>query len=375
MTALLSGAAARPALAAGNVQKYIFNIAGRHNMLDAKLNRPIAKSDQAAPQEAQMKFNQLRDFVAVAEAGSLRGASRTLGLAQPAITRSIRELERALGVQLFARESRGVRLTPVGEDFLPRAIAILGDIRRAQEAVQSHQHQAEGELVVAFSVASHFSLLPAVLPPFLRRFPGVRLRLIEGLFPALEASLRSGQTDFYVGPVPPGQMPADLQATLLFENERVVVGRKGHPLAGARSLAELADAGWLTTSITRATDDELRSVFTERGLAPPRLGGQGHSALSILTLMLHADLLAMMPVQWVHSPVFGTYLEELPLSERFAAPPITLVQRAGLGHTPAGEYFQHLVEREAAALAAARAPAGAAGNASSDKIPLSGNQN
>lgn len=310
-----------------------------------------------------MKLNQLRDFVAVAEAGSLRGASRTLGLAQPAITRSIRELERALGAQLFTRESRGVRLTPVGEDFLPRAIAILGDVRRAQESVQQRQSSTEGELVIAFSVASHISLLPAVLPSFKRRFPGVRLRLIEGLFPALEPALRNGQIDHYVGPVPPGRMPRDLHLVKLFDNERVVVLRKGHPLAGTRNLADLAGASWLTTSVTRTTDDELSSVFTERGLPQPVLGGHGHSALSILTLMLHADHLAMMPVQWVRSPVFGDYLEELPLGERFPAPPIMLVHKAGLGHTPAGDYFQHLIEREAAAFA------------TGDNIPLSENQN
>ena len=310
-----------------------------------------------------MKFNQLRDFVAVAEAGSLRGASRALGLAQPAITRSIRELERALSAQLFTRESRGVRLTPVGQDFLPRALAILGDIRRAQEAVQQRQNSVEGELVVAFSVASHFSLLPAVLPPFRRRFPGVRLRLIEGLYPALESSLRNGQVDHYVGPVPPGRVPPDLQVTKLFDNERVVVARRGHPLSGARRLADLAGAVWLTTSVTRATGDELLSVFIDRGLPPPVLGGQGQSALSILTLMLHADLLAMMPVQWVRSPVFGRYLAELPLDESFPAPPITLVHKAGLGHTPAAEFFQHLIEREAARFV------------SGDTNPLSENQN
>mgnify|MGYP002622526106 CR=1 FL=1 len=86
--------------------------------------------------------------MAVAEKGSLRAAARSLGLAQPAITRSIQELEHSLSAQLFIREGRGVTLTPIGEGLLLRAITILGDVRRAREAVSQQQGSAEGELVV-----------------------------------------------------------------------------------------------------------------------------------------------------------------------------------------------------------------------------------
>ena len=62
-----------------------------------------------------MKLNQLRNIMAIAERGSLRGAARHLGLAQPALSRSLQELERELGVQLFERRARGMMLTPMGE--------------------------------------------------------------------------------------------------------------------------------------------------------------------------------------------------------------------------------------------------------------------
>ena len=68
-----------------------------------------------------MKLNSLRDFLAVAERGSLRAAARQLGVAQPAITRNIQELEKELGVVLFERQARGVTLSPMGEVFLRRA--------------------------------------------------------------------------------------------------------------------------------------------------------------------------------------------------------------------------------------------------------------
>jgi DNA-binding transcriptional LysR family regulator len=294
-----------------------------------------------------MKFNQLRDFVAVAENGSLRAAARSLGLAQPAITRSIRELEHSLSAQLFIREARGVRLTPIGQDFLVRAMIILGEVRRAREAVSQQQDGVEGELVVGLSVAGHLGIFAGILRSFQNRYPGVKLRIIEGLLPTLEADLRNGLVDLYVGPAPEETQPADLNVIKLFDNHRVVVGRRGHPLAGAKTLSDLADACWLTTSITRDAADELKQVFTEHGLGAPRLVCQSQSALSVITVLINSDILAMMPVQLIESPIADGLLEEIKLDREFAAPPIMMMHRAGIGLTPASEYFIHLVQRAA----------------------------
>ena len=295
-----------------------------------------------------MKLNQLRDFVAVAEAGSLRGAARTLSLAQPAITRSIQELEHSLGAQLFVREARGVRLTPIGETFLSRARNILGEVRRAQETVRQHQDSVEGQLVVGLSTAAHLGIAGDVLRQFQKRYPRVRLRFVEGFLPTLESDLRNGVVDLYVGPVVPEHRPADLHFVKLFDNERVVVARKDHPLHGTRRLEDLGGTTWLTTSITHEAEDELNAVFARRGLPLPALGGQAQLALSILTLLVNSDMLAMMPVQWVISPTLKGLLEELGVEEAFQAPPITLVHKAGLGLTPAGQHFADLVQRVAA---------------------------
>lgn len=296
-----------------------------------------------------MKLNQLRDFVAVAEAGSLRGAARRLSLAQPAITRSIQDLEHTLGAQLFLREARGVRLTQIGETFLLRAQRILGEVRRAQEAVRQQQESVEGQLVVGLSTAAHLGIAGDVLRPFQRRFPRVRLRLIEGFLPTLENDLRNGVVDLYVGPVVAEHQPSDLQFVRLFENRRVVVARNGHPMESARRLAELEGGTWITTSITHEAEDELNAVFIRIGLPPPLLGAQAQSAMSILTLLLNSDMLAMMPVQWAKSHLLRDWLTAFDLEESFAAPPITLVHKSGLGLTPAGEYFAHLVQRVAVA--------------------------
>lgn len=292
-----------------------------------------------------MKLNQLRDFVAVAERGSLRAAARETGMAQPAITRSIQALEHSLGAQLFVRHARGVQLTPVGEDFLLRAMAVLNEVRRAREAVRQQQGDLDGELALGLSIAAHFGVLSEVLSSFKRRYPNIKLRLVEGFFPTLETDLRNGLLDVYIGPMPDVGYPADLSVSKLFDNRRVVVGRCNHPLRDARRLGELVDAEWMTTSITRDAPDELRQVFSEAGVKMPRLIYQTQSALSALVTLIHTDALAMMPVQWVEAPLVNGWLESITLEEEFAAPPIMLVQRTGLGMTPACEYFIHLVQQ------------------------------
>lgn len=310
-----------------------------------------------------MKFNQLRDFIAVADAGSLRGASRRLGLAQPAITRSIKELEHSIEAQLFIRESRGVRLTEVGKDFYPRALAIQNDLKRARDSARQKQGALDGDIVVGLSVAGHLGILPEALSRFQRKYPRVRLRLIEGFLPMLEADLKSGQIDLYIGPVQPDWENSDLQTSKLFDNERVIVSRVGHPLVDKRKLADLSNAYWVTTSITHTAEDELKDIFSLHGLKPPKLGGQGQSALSILTLVLNSDFLAMLPVQWSRSPILGDLLHEFVLEEKFDAPPISLIHKTGIGQTPAAEYFCHIVRDIAN------------GMLSSDRISLSSNQN
>ena len=87
-----------------------------------------------------MKLTHLRDFLAVADRGGLRRAAKHLGLAQPAISRSIRELEHELGATLFERSTSGMVLTPIGEAFRRRTAAIgIASLRctpRADRAIR-----------------------------------------------------------------------------------------------------------------------------------------------------------------------------------------------------------------------------------------------
>jgi DNA-binding transcriptional LysR family regulator len=294
-----------------------------------------------------MKFSAVRDFLAVAERGGLRAAARHLGVAQPVITRSIQELEKELGVPLFERNAKGVRLTPMGETFLRRAHSVRSELQKAKEEIDQLRGQAHGSVTMVLSSVPHLTLLPEALGAFRRRFPTVDLHLIDAVYPAAEQGLVEGRHDAYVGPTP-GHLPPELQGEKLFDNTRVIVGRKGHPLARARSLRELVSAEWITTSITHKAEEELGPLFADNGLPPPRLAMRAQSAMTFLVSMVYSDLLMMLPVQWMQFPLWKDVLQEIRVKEALPAPSIYLVRRAGMPLTPAAEYFCDMVRRASA---------------------------
>jgi len=296
-----------------------------------------------------VKLNQLRDVAAIAKQGSLRGAARALGLAQPALTRSVRELEHELGAPLFERARRGMTLTPVGEAFVRRANAILTDVQRAQEEVEQISGGIGGSLVAGLSIAAHIALLPRSLQRFRKRYPDVRLRILEGFFPTLESGLKDGSIDFYMGPRPATPIPEGLLMEKLFDNTRLIICRSGHPLArratpGApASLEDLTGAEWVTTSITHLADDELGAFFKKHRLPPPRLVAQTQSALSLIMLLLYSDMLAMLPIQFTQFALVKNAMTSIPVRESLPAPSMVLIRRAGLSLTPAAEYLVDLL--------------------------------
>lgn len=292
-----------------------------------------------------MKLNQLRDIVAVAERGSFRAAARHLGIAQPAITRSIRELEHALGVTLFERRARGVMVTPMGQVFLRRALAAQNELRLAREEIAQLKGATTGQVSVALSTVAHIALLPSVLKPFERRYGDTLVNIIEGLFPSLEQSLREGAIDFYVGPLAETPTPREFHVEKLFDNTRLVFARKGHPLACATSLADLINARWITTSVTLSSDAELYPLFEQRGLPRPQVAMHAPSALSMVIAASNSDLLMVLPEQWLGLPTAREMLAPIPIAEELPAAPICIVRRAQLPLTPAAEVFCDLVRR------------------------------
>lgn len=291
------------------------------------------------------KFHHLRDFVAIARAESVRSAARSLGLSQPALTRSLRELELEIGGALCERHARGIVLTALGERFLIRAQASLEELRRGMEEASQLAGHMRGQVAVALSSVPVLTTLPAAFLAFRKACPDVRLRIVEGLFPAIESSLRNGQLDFYLGPRPERAVESSYRIDLMFRNERVVLARRQHPLRNARSITALLDAEWLVTGLRGRLEEEFDEQFVAFGLATPRIFTVVESMLALLSLVSTTDALAFLPRQWADTPLFRDLVQPIAIRETLTAPDIVQVSRAKMPLTPAAEKFSVLLQR------------------------------
>lgn len=292
-----------------------------------------------------MKLSHLRDVLAVAEHGSLRAAARHLGSVQPGITRSIREIEHELGITLFERHAKGVRLTDMGRVFLRRAEAVDAQVRRARDEIEQLKGTMTGEVSVALSTASIISVLPGAVSEFRKLYPDAVLTIQESFFPPIERDLLSGAIDFYAGPIEVQTDTDQLLVEPLFRNGRAIVARHGHPLAGAASLAELTDARWIRPSVSaQVVEGEFEAMFAREGLPPPRIVINARSALITMVTIVDSDLLSVMPQHWLERPVVASFLKPLKINS-LPSPPITIVRRRDIPLTPIAERFYDLVRQ------------------------------
>ena len=292
-----------------------------------------------------MKLSHLRDVLAVADHGSIRAAGRRLGTTQPAITRSIRQIEQELGVSLFERHAKGVRLTDMGSAFVRRAEAVQSEVRRAREEIDQLKGSTTGEVSVALSTATIMSMMPRAMSAFRKRYPDAILKIHESFFQPIEKDLLSGRIDLYVGPLDPATGAAQLLIEPLFQNHRVIVGRRGHPLANASSLSELAGARWVRPTLsTHIVEGSFEEMFTRAGLPPPNIVLNARSALITMLAMANSDLLTVVPRQWLDLPLLAGELEPLALPP-IAAAPIAIVRRKDMPLTPIAEYLGDMMRR------------------------------
>lgn len=295
-----------------------------------------------------MKLNHFRDLLAVVETGSLRAASRHLGLAQPVITRSIQELEHELGIALFERHAKGVSLTERGLMFVQRVQSFQAELQRARDEIAQSKGDLVGEIAVVFSPIICMTVMPRVLTAFNKRYPHVILRISEGLIQSVETQLDNGVIDFWVGPLELSVAHPRFSIERLFETSRTVVGRDGHPMAGATHLSELVDCGWVRPALAKqTTETDFDPLFEQLGLPPPNVVVHSGSPLITIVTVASTDLLTMLPRHTVEYSSLSGRIKKFPGIEPFYSPPICSVRRQGLRLTPAAEHFHDLIRNAA----------------------------
>ena len=213
----------------------------------------------------------LTTFHEVVRVGSYSAAARVLGYTQPAVTQQMRVLERTVGVPLFLRVGRGLKLTEAGEALSRHAEVILGDLSAAEQQLNALARLRSGRVRVCAFPSANATLVPDAIARLLVDHPGIRVELQEDEPPASLHRLTRGECDVALAFSYPGlhtDIPADLVEIPLMEDLLTVLLPVSHPLTrrhGVR-LSDLSGERWIA-GCPRCRANFLH-VCAEEGFTP-----------------------------------------------------------------------------------------------------------
>lgn len=299
----------------------------------------------------RLKVRQLALLVALDDHGSLRRAAAEIAVTQPAATRLLREVEMALGVQLFLRTARGMHATIYGEALIRYARGILTDLAEARDELAAIAAGAKGRLRVGAVTGAVPRLLVPALAAVRRGRPALRTYLLVNTSEVQISALRQGTLDVAIGPLPSHEEGVNLVIETLGEEPLCVVARAGHPLARRRRVppAALADATWVVPPPDTALRQNVDTLFAEAGVRPPADLIETVSIVATLALVQAIDAVSVLPAG------LAKYYEERGQLARLAvALPAqggryAMVTRADRRLSPAAEDFVAIVRTLAGA--------------------------
>ncbi|RZI64423.1 MAG: LysR family transcriptional regulator [Variovorax sp.] len=242
-----------------------------------------------------LRLQHLHLLLTLAKTGSLRASAQLLNVSQPALTKALRQLEDEFGTELVVRTPKGVRLAPAGELIAARAATVVRELERAREEVAWHLRHAEAQVTVGVSPVAAILLAPGAADRFGARWPQVRLRLRDALYPRALEQVRAGELDIALGPLPTEGVGRDLVVQPLFDSQAVVVARSSHPLARAKKLTDLIDAAWVLTGPAGGPGDPHNLRFGAEGGLTPQVRLECESFSTLLALVPRLDVIAIMP--------------------------------------------------------------------------------
>lgn len=243
-----------------------------------------------------MEMQQLRHFVAAAKHGNIGRAADELNITQPALSRSIKNLEGILGAKLLDRGPKGVSVTVFGESVLEHARVILSEAERAVAEVHAIQGLNQGQFTLGISPNFSSFIVPEAIGRLNQDRPGVNIAIAGGFYDELIAGLRRADYDLVFSIFPSSYDDPDLEFEELYISRSSVYARADHALAQrpSVSLADLSACGWVVPN-QAAIDRMFRLFFTDNGLPVPRQVIRSTSIGYLKQAVLHSSLLSILP--------------------------------------------------------------------------------
>ncbi len=298
-----------------------------------------------------VQLRHLRCLVAVAQERNLARAAVKLSLSQPAISKTLAELEQIAGVSLVDRGRRGAQLTVAGQDLLAHASRVLETIGEAAQALSPTTATRIPRLRIGALPSVAPSLLPGALAEFRRRAPEVQIRLKSETNTRLLEELRAGELDLVAGRMADPQLMVGLSFELLHVEPLVLAVRPGHPLAGQAQPSMQAVLAYPPVVYSEGTipRHNTESLLGNFGLKLPAPRTETLVVSVARLLVRESDAVWFTPLGAVADDIARKQLVRLPIATHGTEEPVGLLLRSD---TPASALLQQLMSLVRAAAAA-----------------------
>jgi DNA-binding transcriptional LysR family regulator len=243
----------------------------------------------------------IKAFLVVVDRGGFHKAARSLGVAQPTVTSTIRKLEKTVGTPLLYRDRGGTRMTQAGKEFREHALRIIGEIEDAQRAMSAWRGIKGGWLRLGHSPLHRELALAAVaaLPP---EPSGLRVTVEEAFSAEIEARVRQGDLDF--GILHAHGKPEGFVREELTKSTLSLVVHPGHRLAGKTltDLGPLARERFVLTRGSLRTREKVNKYFETQGGFVPTVAIETNAMTTVLAAVRGSnDLVTLLPMPAPHT--------------------------------------------------------------------------
>lgn len=236
----------------------------------------------------RVKLNDLHVLAAVVQAGSMSKAAKLLNTTQPAISKSIAELEHAMRVRLLDRNPQGIEPTRYGRALLQRSIAAFDELKQGVEEIEFLADPTAGEITIGTTEPLAAGIIPAAIDRLTRQYPRISCHVdVQADFTALETKLRARDIDLMIACNLVHSISEDLNSEMLLADRLLLVTGRKNPLARRRKveLTDLLNEKWSLPPLGSAPRTVIVNAFKAAGVEPPK------AIVTGFAIPLHASLL------------------------------------------------------------------------------------
>jgi len=289
----------------------------------------------------RMKLHDLHVLLTVARCGSMGKAATQLAVSQPAISKTIADMEHALGVRLLDRNPRGVEPTIYARALLDHGLVAFDELKQAAAHIEFLANPTMGEVRVGSTIAIGTSFIPAVVDRLSRRYPRLVFHLAAGEAGTTYRSLEERRVDLLVAPMFTPIVEEHMHAEMLYDEPLVVVVGARSSWARRRKveLAELMDAVWTLPPLDSLYGSVVVEAFRAAGLDVPRATVFSSVTPVRNALLASGRFLSMVQSSTVRFGSDNATLKILPLNLPTTRRPIGIITLKNRTLSPVAQLF------------------------------------